>query len=760
MMKRRNWIKCIVAATLCLTATSCKKETGSTPEQQFVDNFKALVMGGKEVDSHQDWSTVGNAEVNITVDYGNDAEYTVYISQSPLIFDTDAVYIGMAKLKSGESKTISVARPANSPLLYAGCYDSNGHAVCKAFPVLEGITELSFTGKSPTQSETYKSTTGNKWSVNIPELPDLSAYTTGDLVDPTEEVVLDDEHEVHFKVSSDFTGFIPSLGTFEKKSVYVTATWNLTFNQQVLRNNVLIVGSGGKLVVPNDFKLSTCPVADENSGFIYVMPGGEITGDGVVEFASSDGNYIYNAGTITATNINLYGCTFYNAGVLGSTNDPSATKISCEKDDSIIPSLLSNTGGILADISGDNLAIENANYIKVHGELKLNNASKMDDGSYTECNTLTLNGDESGEKVLYMGNAAYLNCLGDISINNYGVQGPSGDDFKANAILKINNCTYCAITDGVEGTFLLDHVELILPDNFPTIFDNGAINPFDGDKLGVGIGKLQDSFSGYYNLYMLYYWLNGCGGHTLDVSNYKWILGEEKYRFVGTDDAIAANGVDASRQTCTYSTSPSYNSSRFSSEATGSIPSFGSVYYIFETLESSTKDFDYNDVVLRVNTPIDQGDGTYLSNVQIMCVGNTTKTYVFYDGESFGEEVHAAIGTSVSTPVNNKTVTRVFRKFGEIIFSDGRGRIDQLPLSLNVENEKGEITVENQPTELGRAPLFIIVNGDRAGKWFWPVENNNIGIAYQQFSMWASNVQVSINWYDSSNATSSKIVSY
>lgn len=760
MMKRRNWIKCIVAATLCLTATSCKKETGSTPEQQFVDNFKALVMGGKEVDSHQDWSTVGNAEVNITVDYGNDAEYTVYISQSPLIFDTNAVYIGMAKLKSGESKTISVARPANSPLLYAGCYDANGHAVCKAFPVLEGITELSFTGKSPTETVSYKSTTGNKWSVNIPELPDLSAYTTGDLVDPTEEVVLDDEHEVHFKVSSDFTGFIPSLGTFENKSVYVTATWNLTFNQQVLRNNVLIVGSGGKLVVPNDFKLSTCPVADENSGFIYVMPGGEITGDGVVEFASSDGNYIYNAGTITATNINLYGCTFYNAGVLGSTNDPSATKISCEKDDSNIPSLLSNTGGILADISGDNLAIENANYIKVHGELKLNNASKMDDGSYTECNTLTLNGDESGEKVLYMGNAAYLNCLGDISINNYGVQGPSGDDFKANAILKINNCTYCAITDGVEGTFLLDHVELILPDNFPTIFDNGAINPFDGDKLGVGIGKLQDSFSGYYNLYMLYYWLNGCGGHTLDVSNYKWILGEEKYRFVGTDDAIAANGVDASRQTCTYSTSPSYNSSRFSSEATGSIPSFGSVYYIFETLESSTKDFDYNDVVLRVNTPIDQGDGTYLSNVQIMCVGNTTKTYVFYNGESFGEEIHAAIGTSVSTPVNNKTVTRVFRKFGEIIFSDGRGRIDQLPLSLNVENEKGEITVENQPTELGRAPLFIIVNGDRAGKWFWPVENNNIGIAYQQFSMWASNVQVSINWYDSSNATSSKIVSY
>lgn len=755
MMKTRNWIKCIVAVTLCLTATSCKKDTGSTPEKEFVDNFKALVMGSKEVDSHQDWSTVGNADVNITVDFGNDADYTVYISQSPLILDKDAVFIGMAKLKSGESKTISIARPANAPLLYAGCYDGNGHAVCKAFPVLEGTTELSFTGKSPTRSETYASTTGNKWSVNIPELPDLSAYTTGDLVNPTDEVELDDEHEVHFQISSDFTGFIPSLGTFEKKSVYVTATWNLTFNQQVLRDNILIVGPGGKIVVPSDFKLSTNPMANEATGFIYVLPGGEITGDGVVEFASSDGNYIYNSGYITANNIHFYDCTLYNAGVLGTPSNPAATTIICES-----PSLLANSGSTFADITGDNFSIENSGYLKVNNDLKLSYTSKMDDGSYIECNTLTLNGDESGEKVLYMGNAAYLNCLGDISINNYGVQGPSGNGFKANAVLKVNNCTNCTTTDGVAGTFLLDHVELILPENFPTIFDSGALNTYDGDKRGVGIGKLIESFSGYHNLRMLYYWLNGCGGHTLDVANYQWTLGEEKYRIIGKDPATAANGIDASRQTCIYSTSPSYNSSRFSSEATGTIPSFNSVYYIFETLELSTKDFDYNDLVLRVNTPIDQGDGTFLTNVQIMCVGNTIKTYVYNNGESFGDEIHAAIGTSVSTPVNNTTITRVFRKFGEIIFNDGTGRIDKLPLSLNVENEKGELIFESQPTELGRAPLFIVVNGDRAGKCFWPIENNNIGLAYQQFSIWASNVQRSIDWYDSANATSSKIVSY
>ena len=101
---------------------------------------------------------------------------------------------------------------------------------------------------------------------------------------------------MHYQVSSDFTGFIPSLGTFAKKSVYVTATWILTFNQQVLRDNVLIVGEGGKIIVPRGFKLSTSPLADESSGLIYVLPGGEITGDGSVEFATSNGTYSYNAG--------------------------------------------------------------------------------------------------------------------------------------------------------------------------------------------------------------------------------------------------------------------------------------------------------------------------------------------------------------------------------------------------------------------------------------------------------------------------------
>ena len=759
MMRRSIWIKCVVAVSLCLTAISCKRMTDSSQEQKFIDNFKALVMGSKEIDSYQDWNTVGNATVHISVDYGNDADYTVYISQSPLILDANAVYIGMAKLKSGESKTINIARPANAPLLYAGCYDDDGHAVCKPFPIVNGTAEVNFNGKIPLERESYTMTTGNRWSVPARSLPDLSAYTTGTLYGPTDPVDLNNEQEVHFQVSSDYTGFIPSLGTYQKKSVYVTATWTLSFNQQVLRDNVLIVGAGGNLVIPQGFRLTTRPMADENSGLIYVLPGGQISGSGTVEFATKDGTFCYNAGTITSRVVSINSCTLYNAGTIGSSEGYGTTILSTADESDNTPGTLVNVGMIyLSSLTDENLALENAGYLKVAGELKLNRPSKMDDGSYTECKTLTLSGDISGDKVLYMGNAAYLNCWNSLSIDNYGIQGPVGDDFKANAVLKVNNCTYCATTEGVAGTYLLDHVELILPSKFPTIFSNGAINVWEGDKRGVGIGKLQETFSGYHNLRMLYYWMNGYEGRSLDVANYEWTLIDDKYCFVGTDAAVTSDGIDASRQTCTYSTSPAY--SLYNKEETGTIPTFGSIFYLFETLEASTKDFDYNDVVLRVNTPFDNGDGTYTANVQVACVGNTIATTIFYNDEVFGEEVHAAIGSAVNTSVNNSSVNRNFRKLGEVTFTDGNFRIDKLDFVLNVEDTSGNITEEHQPSTLGSAPLYLVVNGNKAGKWFWPKEGNNIGIAYSQFSDWASNVRTYIDWYDSDNATKGRIVSY
>ena len=77
-------MKVFAAVTICLTAVGCSKETESTPEEQFKDNFLALVMGGKEVDTQQDWSTSSGLSVKISVDYGNSMEYRVLSFLHPL----------------------------------------------------------------------------------------------------------------------------------------------------------------------------------------------------------------------------------------------------------------------------------------------------------------------------------------------------------------------------------------------------------------------------------------------------------------------------------------------------------------------------------------------------------------------------------------------------------------------------------------------------------------------------------------------------
>ena len=763
MMKKKEWIKCGVAAFLCLMATGCSKESGLSGDEEFTENFRTFVMGGKAIDTHQTWSTVVSVPVKIIVDFGNTADYTVYIFQTPPLYDTKALYIGMAKVKSGTSKTIYVTKPANTGLFYAACYDSDGHAVCRPFPISTTDTELTFTGKIPDTTTNIIPIGGNRWSITEKEIPNLTHYITGTLPEVTDVMDQANGEAMHMRLSSDYTGFIPNLALYEGQSLYVTSQWTLSMNQQISNGNVLIIGDGGEVVIPKDYKLTTKSLgSNSKSGAIYVLPGGKISGEGIVEFTDNESEYHYNGGTIMVNNLLLSGGLLYNIGTIGNPIITTTSITSSIDANGQNGNLINRGYTYLTQFNGNNLAIQNGGYLKVNGPLQLNSSSLMDDGSYTECDALTLNGSSNGDKVLYMGNAAYLNCLGDVSINNFGVWGPTGDNYQSNAIFKISGCSYCTTTDGQPGTYMLDHVELITPQKFPTVFDNGAMNIWDSSIKGIGTGKLQTSFSGFYNLYMLYHWFNGYEGRILNTENYQWTTdNNDKNNFEWNKElAPHASGVESLRQTCLYSTSPSYTYTgiaRFRKESV-TTPSNNCVYYAFETLEDKTKDYDFNDLVLRVNTPIDNGDNTYTSTVQIMCVGNTIKTNVLYNNEVFGNEIHATIGTAVTTPINVTDVPRVFRKFGTITFNAADNRIDQLPFSIQTEDTNGKVTLLKPDVRSGEAPLFIVINGDVRSRWFWPIEGTNIGIAYPQFSNWGANMQSNVDWYDSTNAAVNRTV--
>ena len=734
-MKKKSWIKVLTAVALCLTAVGCSKESGSTPEQEFKDNFLALVMGGKEVDTLQDWSTSIGLSVKISVDYGNNKEYRVFILPTPAIYDASATYLGMARLNSGESKTIMVCRPAHDALLYAACFDSEGHAVCKAFPAKASGSEVVFSGQQPERMNAGDPSggMGERWSVPLMQMPDVSDYTTGPFIDvSTMDAEPEGDDRLRLSVSNDYNGYIPSLGIRGNMGVYVTGTWTLSFNQRVSNGNVLVVGSGGKVIIPEGMTLSATPSANGATGQIYILPGGEVTGEGTVEYNTGSGTFSYNAGTISSKGIRLNGCGLYSDGILG-VETASPTSVTCVANADGEQGILINRGKAWLDqISGTSLSLRNASYMQVNKEMVLSESSCLDDWSYTQCPSLVLKGSAEGDKVVYMGNGTTIETP-DITVDNFGVWGPAGSNFHANAFLKVDSCSGCVTTEGKAGTFLLDHVELILPESFPVDYEMDNIS--DNNRL-------------------FYYWLNACDGRLINDNNYRWALIGNKDALVWNNDINPNACGDDSRQTCTYSTSASFNTT-YLTKGSVTEPEANGVYYAFETIEGLLKDYDYNDVVIRVGVPVDNGDGSYVSNVMLMCVGNGIKTNLIYNGADFGDEVHALIGVDVSRNANVSTINRVFSRLGEITFPDGNARIDQLRFSVRTE-ENGNI----RTLETGETPLYFVINGSTDRRWFWPKDGINIGVAYPQFSTWASNMHTAIEWYAGPNAAVGKVVTW
>lgn len=678
-MKQSILMKHMVALMVCLTATSCHKDI-SSGQEQMTEGFKALVMGGKDIDPNQTWSTASGTPVSISVNLQAAGEYTVYVYQAHPA--AGGSYLGMVTLASGESKTIQVAKPNDASQLFAACYDAQNRVVC--MPVVDG--QVTFSGSVTTTTGIPAISTGNNWSIPFQTMPDLSKYTAGALTEVTDlDTNLAEDAEAHLKVSQDYSGFIPFLATHTNMSVYVTSTWTLTFDQRINSGNVIVVGSGGKIVVPKGFSLTTTPLGGATAmGRIYVMPGGEISGEGTVEFSSEGSGYNYNGGTVAAGEVAVTGGALYNGGTIGN----GATKLTGAASAATPAQFVNLASANLSAVDGSTLSLMNGGTINVSGNLTLANDSRMDDGSSIRCGSLTLQG--NGSSTLYMGNASYLNCTGSISVSNYGVWGPSGSKYTANARFRVGGCSQCSATSGNANSYLLDHVQLEVP------------------KGATGL----DLLSG---------WMNG-----------------------------AAGGIDSGRQTCFYQM-----------EGTQAKPGTNYIFYAFEVPDNyGVRDYDYNDLVLCVSPAYDNGDGTYTISVNVAAIGSPMELTVLYNGQDFGKEAHEAMGVSTSASVNTSTKSLDPQVLGMITVSDPNIAVDRLSFSLRRKHSSGSTTTLTQSSDSEDAPLYIAVSGDANGKWKWPKEGSNIGLAYKLFSTWASNAQTALDWYTTANASSTRIVSW
>ncbi len=784
-MRKVYLAKGLVMMTLGIIVASCSKSEFYTQQakvDEFTDNFQTILMNGQEVDPNQTWSTASTIPVQVAVDLDYGEEYTVYFFTTPPLLNDSISYIGCGKVKSGETTTVNVTTPNGAMTIYAALYDKDSHAICKPF-TLNGLnSKVEFSNKETTSSNVRgrANTTGNRWSVEVKSMPDLSAYTTGTTaINSSNNTANSSIRKFSIPEGKSWSNNIPLLQSGSDVSLYVEGTFNIEDDQKVNGGCAIVVGSTGVINVKRNETLSTN--ANNNTGttgMIYVMPGGIIQGNGTLEFSNGTETYSYNAGEITVKKININGGTLYNAGTLGKSKNNPQTELEGPGGTPEQPSLLVNMGqAYFTEVSGAGMAIYNACNIYVSGNLALGNSSKMDDGSYIECGSLSLNGSNNGGIVLYMGNAAYMKCNGNLSVNNFGVWGPTSNNGGSinRAIFKINYCNYCNYTSGDASTFLLDNVELILPWFYPTGVDWG----YDGSSANIAydLGYLDANtwpLNVNYNAKLLLYgWYNGYACRLINGDNYDFqqvyvrtVVVNPYYQYdvyewvpVWKEGYSLTSFDDDSRATCIYGTSPSYSVKKDKSDNCGvdftkesdDTPSPNYIYYAFEDL-GTTDDFDFNDVVIRVSTP----DADGMSTVELVAAGGTLAATVTYgtddEKRDLGGDVHDEFGVTSRTMVNTGYGSFYeFVNLGTIEVGEDAD-LTNLPLGINVSGNGSQIVRVTESVENnGKAPLVIVTSGypsgGNAGKWFWPTERTMISTAYTDFGNWGANANDYKDWY-------------
>lgn len=767
---------------IAIAVASCGEKNyfdPTTQQQEFNANFINNVMGGKQIDPKQTWNTSAITQAKVTVDLNYGEEYTLYLTEGAPLIDSDVAYVGKTVVKSGETKTFSFTRPASSPLLYAALYDKNSHAIVKMVPVTKDGVEVEFSNNYTSVSGAkgmHKAVSeGNRWSVEKKNMPDLSSYKTGAVeITAANNVTSPGNYPEKYIIpeGTTWTANIQAIQAYGGESVYVAGTWTLSEEQRTNGGSVIVVGPTGTINVPAGVMLSTNANNEQGStGMIYVEPGGKITGDGELQFSNGTQTYSYNAGEITVANININGGTLYNIGTIGKATN-TTTAIEGPAGTPEVPSKLINVGQCyFTSVSGAGMSFDNACNIIVTGDCTIGKSSKMDNGSYLQCQTLHLEGSNNGGIVMYMGEAAYVNCIGALSVNNFGVWGPAGTATSATnrAIFKIGDCSFVNTTSPLPSTYLLDNVELIIPATGWEIDE--AINRAYGYD-DVVVGWLNTQHAKYRRAQLLHQWFNGYETRLIDQNNYDATMVSDWYNDANNvyHPAVYAHvfktGVsktsfgDDSRATCIYGTSPSYTVAKDETENCGvtftskpNIPLTPSyTYYAFEDL-GTTDDFDFNDVIIRVSAA-DEND---VCTVELVAAGGTLPAQLKYNDINVGSEVHAAFGESSSVMVNTNSVNHDFTTLGTLTLANGETP-GNLTFVLAVTGNDGSTRQITSAATPGAAPLYVIVSGDKDGKWFWPKERTNINVAYSQFGEWGANIQSNATWY--ANPVAGNVVTY
>ena len=735
-MKKGLFSKAISMMAMGLVVASCGNDsieydptlTQAQEEAKSAQSFVQKIMNGQGIDSEQNFNTAVAAKVDVNIQLTDESCNVYLFTEDPLSVEAPAYLAKAANVNS--DVTLHFAKPQNCNTLYAAAYTNNGGVRVAAFDMKDtegNVTIKAASDNSQTASKPNRERRKAAAAFAFPAAPADADFVTAVPADvkPYKEVgqwgypsgvSYVDETVSEVNIWGNWDGTKTSGGTLYIKGRFAPTKFYIAPNSNIY------LCEGAEFILPEGGNGSENLQGGCN---FYIPSGAKIVTSG--HLVLNNGLRIYNRGSIEAAKVSVNNTSvLYNEGELKDNGE-----LSVENSNSVIV----NDGTITATRlhTAGSGHVQNNYLMTISGntDIDSNNNTWVNNGTYTTENFFYTAGscDVINNCRLTVNELFKIN-LGDTDANGFrndtgaGVvtksflmEGPAYIHQGAGAIFKVEEDATMKATKAYYGIYGPDNGDYAVfqAKNIIAGAENQGYLVTYGGRLGVASDThFAQGYSGTYPYYEQ-------GANVVMAS---------------TQTGLSAELVKIDATEC----SPGYNGG-----VTPPVPTPSYCYYAYEDL-GTYDDFDFNDVVLRVSSPDENGTST----IELLATGGTLETYVRLNGVQIGGEVHAELGKpdvdndGEYTMINHQTVdTSLFKVIGK---AENVTDPSDLPLTILVKKTNG-ISTEVGAKDKGKAPLMLRASGNEEGKWFWATERTNINDAYELFPTWAGNHALATDWY-------------
>ena len=618
----------------------------------------------KDIDPDQDWNMMAVRTLDITINAGTGAVYTVKVlTDNPFKVENDAHVLAVADVKDGTTATLKFDAP--SAMEYAYVMRQVGTKDCEVtVAALKDDKFVAAFGRSATQ----RAVSERAANITIDNLPAPGFTCPNDAEELAEKDITGNVRNGAYYISKNLKA--DKINFSEDTKLYIKSGITLTLNVDKIDKGTIVVCKGGTLRIngtgkdDKDFTLK---------GSIYNE--GTVTINGDDFYMQNKEAELVNYGIIyIEADFELSAGEFYN-GESGQCVSYE-TSIDSNSTDGANENKSSATWVNDGYYACDGFKVSSGYRLQNNCNLHLGEDFKLD-GS-------------DGKDVIF-NNSGFIHCGGKAELENAILNMAGKSIFKTQS-LEFEKSVRLNSDAGVQDK----DKPLLLCVNKALYDDKGELTMSGVTYVTCG----NDFFDSW-----------AVSGHVLLV-----------HATVG-DHAQGCN--------------PDYDK-----EEPSTTPPLAIFTYVFEDITTTTGDYDFNDVVLKV-TAVNNGQVT----IALAAAGATKELSAGYkvNGRDniLWSSVHEALGVSAGTIVNPGPSTLADMPKQTIKNITSLGDIAFYIHEKNNPNLRVYISQDDPEFQLGGVPFALCIPTD----WAYPAERQMINEKYEGFGAWGEDRNSHQEWY-------------